>query len=95
MTFDRLAPNRDLSDVTTVYMTSTGLLQVRAMQPCFTAGPSTGDLADYCEAPSSAVLADVELWSLERRSYVLDRWRYWAAEHRSRRNGPRSMQTGE
>jgi hypothetical protein len=75
MTLDRLYPNADLSDVTTVYMKSNGRLEVRAIQPCFTTGPTTADLAAHCDDLSETVLEQVDYWDPKRRSYVLKEWR--------------------
>lgn len=94
MTFDRLAPDRSLSDVVTVHSNSAGNLEVRAIQPCFTTGPLTGELASLCELPDS-VLDAVPMWTQERRNYVSGRWSHWAEHHRRKVRAPQSMQTGE
>jgi hypothetical protein len=57
-------------------------------------GPLTGELAVRCNDPTTAI-ANVPMWTRERRDHVLDRWTYWAELERQRNAGPRPMHPGE
>ncbi|WP_404316511.1 Shedu anti-phage system protein SduA domain-containing protein [Prescottella equi] len=94
MTYDRLTPNPTLKDVVTVHLNTSAKMEVRAIQPCFTTGPFTGELAARCESPEPALDA-VPMWSEARRDHVRDRWSFWADEHRRHMQRPMSMETGE
>ena len=96
MSFDRLAADPDLSDVVTVRQRPDKLLAVRAIQPCFTTGPYTGELAIACSSPKKAISA-VPMWTKERREHVQERWNFWKEKQRESDEGIviRSMQSGE
>lgn len=75
MTLDSLRPRKELGDFATVKMTASGLALPR-LPPSFTSGPLTRDLASAARDPRVAI-SRTELWTAERKSYVLDRWLYW------------------
>lgn len=81
MSFDRLAADRDLKDVVTVRQRADGMLVVHAIQPCFTTGPYTGELAAMCGSPEEAINS-VPMWTSERREHVQERWNFWKDKHR-------------
>ncbi|MGH3870478.1 MAG: Shedu anti-phage system protein SduA domain-containing protein [Pseudonocardiaceae bacterium] len=75
LTFDSLRPREDYRDSVTLKMTASGPVLHR-IPPSFTTGPETRDVASAVRNPRPAI-DKTELWSDERKAYVLERWSYW------------------
>ncbi len=75
MTFDSLRPREVLRDFATIKLTASGI-KLHRIPPSFTSGPTTQDLASVARDPRQAI-SKTELWTEDRKAYVLERWLYW------------------
>ncbi|MDY0912409.1 Shedu anti-phage system protein SduA domain-containing protein [Rathayibacter festucae] len=94
MTFDRLAPNRDLENVVTVKHRVSGDLDIIGMPASYTTGPLTGETSSRI-GPADPIIDRVEGWSEERKEWIKGRWNYWSAVENSQEKNPHSLLRGE
>lgn len=96
MSFDRLRPHPDLTDVSTVRQQQHGGWELRGVPASFTTGTMTMDVARLTGTPKRSVFDEVPLWSGKRSRYVYDRWLFWRDVSRQHgKNSFRRPQNGE
>lgn len=97
MTFDSLRPREILRDCATIKLTASGI-RLHRIPPSFTSGPVTRDLVSVARDPRAAI-SKTELWTEQRKTYVLERWLHWQglADNPDNDRTPRihSPRTGE
>jgi len=76
MTFDSLQPRESRCNFATIKLTASSGIELHRLPPSFTSGPVTRELASVARDPRAAI-SKTELWTEERKAYVLERWLYW------------------